>query len=59
MKKVVKSKKEKEIEAEHKKYWKFPDRSCKKCESYPCFTGQDFNRCDHAKYGCIKYATIY
>ena len=51
----VKSPREKEREAEHKKYWKFPDRSCKKCETYPCFSGQDADRCDHAKYGCINY----
>ena len=51
----MKTQKEKEREAEHKKYHKFPDRSCNKCSDYPCFIGQDFNRCDHAKYGCKTF----
>jgi hypothetical protein len=35
---------------------KYPERTCKKCKNYPCFSGQDVvTRCDYAKYGCILW----
>lgn len=52
---IIKDKKRQEIEAEHKKYWKFPERSCQECKKYPCFTGQENAKADFAKYGCINY----
>ncbi len=45
----------KEREKEHKKYWKFPERSCKTCTKYECFRGQEDSVCDFAKYGCVNY----
>ncbi len=35
---------------------KYPDRTCKGCGKYPCFTG--ITRClsDFAKYGCNLYS---
>lgn len=32
-----------------------PDRSCKDCAKYPCFSGIENMLCDFAKYGCIKF----
>ena len=36
--------------------YKYPDRTCKKCIRYPCFSGQvEVCKCDYAKYGCKNY----
>lgn len=35
--------------------YKFPNRTCKECEKYPCFMGIQNMKCDFAKYGCINY----
>lgn len=35
---------------------KFPDRTCKECNKYPCFLGFENSTCDFAKYGCKSYA---
>ena len=55
MNSIIKDKKQQEIEAEHKKYWKFPERSCQKSKKYPCFIGQENAKADFAKYGCVKF----
>jgi hypothetical protein len=34
---------------------KKPNRTCKDCNRYPCFTGIDKCVSDFAKYGCINY----
>ena len=34
---------------------KFPERSCKQCKRYPCFTGIDKCVCDLATYGCTLF----
>lgn len=34
---------------------KYPERTCKTCRRYPCFTGIDKCRSDFAKYGCNLY----
>lgn len=34
---------------------KKPNRTCKDCKSYPCFTGLDKCVSDFAKYGCVNY----
>ena len=47
MNSIIKDKKQQEIEAEHKKYWKFPERSCQKCKKYPCFIGQENAKADN------------
>ena len=47
--------KEKETEELHKKEWKYPARSCNKCNLYPCFKGQENMKADYAKYGCKLY----
>lgn len=52
---IIKNKKQQELEAEHKKYWKFPERDCKECSKYPCFMGQENAKANFAKYGCINY----
>ena len=48
--------KEKEIESLHKKEWRFPNRDCKKCQLYKCYAGQDADRCNCAKYGCVNFS---
>lgn len=35
--------------------YKYPDRSCKECNKYPCFEEIDTCKCDFAKYGCKTY----
>lgn len=35
--------------------YKFPERTCKECDKYPCFNGIEKRVCDFAKYGCIEY----
>lgn len=35
--------------------YQHPERTCKECAKYPCFTGQEGMACDYAKYGCRKY----
>lgn len=55
MSSAVKDKKKLELEAEHNKYWKFPERSCTQCKKYRCFLGQENAVADFAKYGCINY----
>ena len=35
--------------------YKYPDRTCKQCRKYPCFTGIENSKCDFAKYGCTKF----
>lgn len=37
--------------------YKYPDRTCKECKKYPCFTGITLCRSDFAKYGCIYYGS--
>lgn len=32
--------------------YKHPERSCDKCNRYPCFRGIAFLSCNFAKYGC-------
>lgn len=34
---------------------KYPERSCKQCINYPCFTGIENCKCDFARYGCVTY----
>lgn len=34
---------------------KYPERSCKNCKKYPCFSGITNCKSDFAKYGCIYY----
>ena len=34
---------------------KFPNRTCKQCQRYPCFTGIELCRSDFSTYGCIYY----
>lgn len=48
--------KERETEALHRKEWKFPMRTCKECQLYPCFRGIENSKADFAKYGCISYS---
>lgn len=35
---------------------KFPNRTCKECNKYPCFEGIDKCISDFAKYGCVYYS---
>lgn len=37
---------------------KYPDRTCKSCGKYPCFTGITKCISDFAKYGCSLYSEI-
>lgn len=53
---VIINKKVQELEEEHKKFWKYPERSCISCIKYPCFVGQENSTADYAKYGCIKFS---
>ena len=50
--------KERETETLHRKEWKFPGRSCKKCDLYPCFRGIENMKADFAKYGCKHYQNL-
>lgn len=34
---------------------KYPDRSCKDCKKYPCFSEIDKCKSDFGKYGCVNY----
>ena len=34
---------------------KYPERECKQCKNYPCFSGITECRSDFAKYGCNLY----
>ena len=34
---------------------KYPERTCKKCKRYPCFTEIDKCVCNFATYGCTLY----
>ena len=34
---------------------KYPERSCKNCKKYLCFSGITNCKSDFAKYGCIYY----
>lgn len=34
---------------------KYPYRTCKDCQNYPCFPEIDICKSDFAKYGCIEY----
>lgn len=38
---------------------KYPNRTCKDCKEFPCFTGIENCKCDFAKYGCINYFEKY
>lgn len=51
-------KKQEELDNYHEKYWKFPDRSCKDCQEYPCMKGQQTLKSDFAKYGCNQYIIV-
>lgn len=44
-----------DLEAEHLKYWKYPERTCTQCVNYPCFDGMETLDSDFAKYGCFQY----
>lgn len=35
---------------------KYPERSCKNCKKYPCFSGITNCKSDFAKYGCNYYS---
>lgn len=35
--------------------YKFPYRTCRECDRYPCFYGISTLSCDFAKYGCKEY----
>ena len=37
---------------------KYPERSCKDCRKYPCFSGIENCKSDFAKYGCTYYSEI-
>lgn len=52
---IIKDKKQQELDYEHKKYWKYPNRSCSMCKKYKCFLGQENTNSDFAKYGCIQF----
>lgn len=43
------------LKEQHKRYWKYPDRNCKRCRNYPCFVGIENSKVEFAKYGCFKY----
>lgn len=34
---------------------KYPERTCKECSNYPCFSEIHSCVCDFATYGCIYY----
>lgn len=34
---------------------KYVEATCKDCDRYPCYEGQDLDSCDCAKYGCLSY----
>ncbi len=36
-------------------YYKFPERSCKRCLKYPCINNMDNLKSDFAKYGCKNW----
>ena len=35
---------------------KYPNRSCKECKKYPCFSGITNCKSDFAKYGCTLWS---
>lgn len=37
---------------------KYPNRSCKSCGKYPCFSGISKCQSDFAKYGCTLYSEL-
>ena len=39
-------------------YYKYPERSCKRCQLYPCVPNMDKLLSDFAKYGCTNWLDV-
>lgn len=39
-------------------HYKHPERSCSKCEKYPCVNGMQILLSDFAKFGCKNFSDV-